>query len=79
MHYRLVPVAGLVLVRMMEEGRQSHVRCINGLPSGTRFVEARIAWDQPPQVLLLVEHESFDRLREGDVIPLHPPPIFEQV
>lgn len=57
------------MVNLFSEGMNNHTKCISGLPKGTKFVYA--IPDTTYGVWMIVEHESFDLLNEGDMIPVH--------
>ena len=77
MRYRRVLISGYLLVSLMQEGNIIHAKCIKGLPEGTRFAYA--IPDTVHGIWIVVEHESFDLLKDCDIIPEHPRPELERL
>lgn len=70
MRYRRVQIWAQLLVESFVENSEYHIRCIKGLPSGTKF-----CYTYPTDeynIWMVVTHESFDELKNGDIIPIHP-------
>lgn len=68
MRYKRVLISGVLLVSMFEEGKVIHAKCVKGLPSGTKF-----CYSFPYEnygIYIVVEHELFPELKNGDEIPL---------
>ena len=77
MKYRRIQISGLMLIHLCGVGNIFHSKCIEGLPIGARF--AYCLPDSVYGIYIVVEHESFDELKDGDEIPIHPSPIFERL
>ena len=79
MRYRRILVSGVFLIDLCIEGSISNrVRCIKGLPEGTKFVYA-IPDARNYGIWFVVEHESFDTIESGGVIPEMDSPAFESM
>lgn len=73
MKYKRVRISGVFLTNLSVEGQESHAKCIKGLPEGTKFV---YAIPEPANgIWMVVEHESFPELKDGDIIPEFESPI----
>jgi hypothetical protein len=77
MRYRKVRISGQFLVNLCITGTFDKVMNVKGLPEGTRF--AYCIPDSYYGIYIVVEHESFDKLEDGALIPDHPQITFEQV
>jgi hypothetical protein len=67
-----VIIYGQILIDMVTKGAEHHIKCIEGLPEGTMF---RYATNEPLfGIAIVVEHQSFKDLKEGDEIPIFPRP-----
>ncbi len=60
-----------------EEGHEIHAKCIKGLPKGAKL--AYVYHNDDFYINAVFEHESFELLKDGDVIPLYEKPQFEQL
>jgi hypothetical protein len=79
MRIRLLPVSAELLVAMAISGTTKTRVRENALPEGTRVIEVRCDPIRFHQALFVIEHPSFDEVREADVIPWHPTPVFEAI
>lgn len=77
MRYRKLLISGQMLVNIFTLGQTSLVKCIKGLPEGTRFAYA--IPDTHYGIWMVVSHSSFDELKDGDLIPEFPHPEMETV
>ena len=77
MRYRKVRFSGYMLVMLSMQDHESLVKCIKGLPEGTKF--AYSIPDSHYGIWLVIEHPSFDLLIDGQEIPDHPDPVFEKI
>jgi hypothetical protein len=69
MRYVRVQVSGTILTDVFTTGFESHVKCLDGLPEGTKF-----AYSLPDSyygISIVVEHESFPEVEDGGMIPLY--------
>ena len=74
---RRVAVHPRVLVDLMINGTGGIDVVDHALPAGTGYVLS--TWDPiGATVWVIVEHESFDPIAEGDVIPEHAAPVFRR-
>ncbi len=79
MRFRRLQITPESLMAMFTDGAETHLRVIsNGLPEGTTFVRITGS-DQFAGIDLIVEHPSFDELKSGDLLPIHPPTVFEDI
>lgn len=76
MRYKRILIHGQLLTNFMITGIIPSIRCIDGLPEGTKFVYAIPSYHRG--VLIVVEHESFLNLRDGAEIPEFLSPKFEK-
>lgn len=77
MKYMRVRVHAGYIVDMLTYGSIFYCRCIEGLPVGTKFVYA--IPDTMYGIWIVVEHESFDELKQGQIIPEYPAPRLEKL
>jgi len=77
MRYRKIKISGMMLALLCVENHESLVRCVKGLPEGTRF--AYSIPDVHHGIWLIVEHPSFELLTDGQEIPDHPDPEFVRI
>lgn len=77
MRYRKVMINGDFLCMMLTEGNEIKHKCIKGLPAGSRF--AYSFTDGYHAIWMVIEHESFDELKSGDIIPDYPGPLLERI
>jgi hypothetical protein len=74
---RRVAVHPRVLVDLMTHGTDGIDVVDHPLPAGARYVLC--TWDPlGATVWIIVEHESFDPIAEGEVIPEHEAPVFRR-
>ncbi len=73
-----ITVSSGFLVDMMTKGKEFHFRCLEGLPKGTQFVRVTPRNDLHG-IDIIVMHESFRDLQDGDIIPELDRPIFERI
>lgn len=59
---------------MQIQNQESHIKCISGLPEGTKFCYS--IPDTLYGIWIVVEHESFPLLKEGEIIPILKPSLF---
>jgi hypothetical protein len=72
---RRVALNPRIVVDLMIAGTDGLDVVANQLPEGTDYLLA--TWDPVNVVVwLIVEHESFDAVAEGAVMPEHPSPVF---
>lgn len=78
MRYKRVIISGEFFTMLATENNEIHAKCVNGLPKGTRF---RYVIPEPYYgVAMVVEHESFPELKDGDEIPtFEPKPEFHKL
>ena len=74
MRYRRMLIHGNMLVNLFKPG-EIHAECITGLPDDATF--AYCYQDNSYGIWVVVESNTFDLLKDGDVIPEHPAPIME--
>lgn len=60
-----------------EEGEEIHAKCIKGVPKDARL--AYVYLSDYFYVNAVFEHESFELLKDGDLIPVLESPMFEQL
>lgn len=70
MRYRLLDIHRVLFLHMLEEGEKHYKVVKNPLPAGVKFIRA--GHDFIGRLILVLEHESFDEVKEGDEIPYHP-------
>lgn len=78
MKYKKILVNGEFLIKMSEENNIIHARCIKGLPEGTKFCYS-IPTNEYYGIYIVIEHESFPNLNEGDLIPNMDDPVWEAI
>jgi len=66
MRYKYIKYSLDFLVKNCIEGKESHFKCIVGLPEGTKFI--RFGHDHMGNLSIIVEHESFPEIKEYDEI-----------
>lgn len=72
---RRVAVLPRIVVDLMINGTDGLDVVQHALPQGTGYVWA--TWDPVNALVwLFVEHESFDEVVEGGLVPEHPSPLF---
>lgn len=49
------------------EGKTYTFKCVKGLPEGVKYVRA--GHDFEGNIFVIVEHESFPEIKNGDLIP----------
>lgn len=69
MRYRRVRIDSSILIHLITKGNEVHVKCLDGLPKGTKFAYVVPHFDYT--IWIVVEHEFFDDLKEGQEIPIH--------
>lgn len=77
MRYKRVMIHPYLFVKWFEEGNEIHAKCIKGLPKDSKF--AYIYQSDSYWINVVFEHESFEKLKDGDLIPILKSPIFEQL
>lgn len=78
MKAKRILISGILLTKVMVAGEETKMRCVKGLPPGTRFLygypEANYG------IWLVVVHDSFPELKDGELIPEWTPlPEFERI
>ncbi len=73
MRYRRIKVHGQIFINIFCERFNAHIRCVSGLPEGTRFAYAVPTQPEDYGCWIVVEHESFDLIPDGGLIPEHTP------
>ncbi len=68
MRYKKVLIHGKLFVDFCTAGFETHVKCVQGLPEGTRFAYA--IPETAYGIWIIVEHESFPLLNDGELIPI---------
>lgn len=71
MRYRRLVIDGQMLINLLTQGTEHRYAVLIGLPAGTKFIYAI-----PESVIgvsLVIEHETFELLDNGDPIPIHIP------
>jgi hypothetical protein len=53
----------------LTQGSVIHLKIVHGLPVGTKFV--RIVEDGVYGISIVIEHNSFKELEDGELIPFH--------
>lgn len=77
MRYRRVVLSGELLVAIFTQNQIHTIRCIQGVPEGTKF---KYAISEPVYgISIVIEHPSFKELKDGDEIPLQPYPMMEKI
>lgn len=69
MRLKRVGISGVLLTNMFEDGLEIHAKIIKGLPKGTQFMYSIPSANYGIEIV--VQHESFDDLKDGDLIPEH--------
>lgn len=76
-HVRRVAVHPRFFVEIMMHGSEAVDVVADALPEGTGYIMA--TWDPIGAVVwIIVEHDSFDPITEGEIIPEHPAPVFRR-
>lgn len=75
--YMRITVSGQFLTLAAIEGHEVHAKCVKGLPEGTVFKYA--IPDAAYGISMVVEHESFAELKDGDLIPIFERPLMENL
>ncbi len=78
MRWRLIRMSIDALAKLFTSG-EHHVRCVSGIPKGAKAVEIRVDSRLRSGAVLIIEHKSFDELKDGALIPEHPAPLFESI
>ena len=78
MRYMRVQVSVWLIVDILTKGHEMHVKNVTGLPEGSKFVHL-IQTEHYGWIDFVFEHESFEELKIGDLIPLFPPPELEKL
>lgn len=79
MRYKILNIHPLFFIHISQHGTEK-VRIIeNSLPEDTKFIRSftndTSGWGS---ISLVIESESFEDLKEGDIIPSIPSPTFEK-
>lgn len=77
MRIRRIQITGFLLTKLCTLDNEFHSKCIKGLPEGARFLYS--IPESTYGIWFVVEHESFDALEDGQIIPIHPMPEFERI
>ena len=77
MRYKQIQIHPSIFGMWFEEGSEFHARCIKGLPQGAKL--AYTYMNSSYMLNAVFEHESFELLKDGDLIPLIDYPMFEQL
>ncbi len=76
MKYMRVRLNRPILMHMLTEGSVINVIVRKGLPDGAEF---RYIIEGTAGIDLVVEHDSFEQLKDGDVIPIFPDILFDTI
>jgi hypothetical protein len=69
---RVMRISPELFLELFSSGDHPGYKVIDhAVPSGTRVINVRLGW--PAWIEVLIEHESFEELKVGDVIPLLAP------
>jgi len=75
MRYKKILISGILLTRIMEKGYTFHAKCVEGIPKDSKFCYS--IPDTINGIWIVIEHESFPELADGDIIPIFDKPMFE--
>jgi hypothetical protein len=78
MKFMRVTVSMKLIMDLLTTGNEVHIRVIEGLPEGTKFAYMMPSLEYG-RMELVVEHESFPELRNGQLIPPLPLPRLEKI
>lgn len=70
MKLRKVRISTIFLLDMMTESYTTNFKTMKGLPKGCEFHS--VIYDGIFGFEIIVRHESFEELKDGDEIPRHP-------
>ena len=74
MRYKVVRINHAFLMMMFTQDAQHLFKVTKGLPEGTKF--CYVMRSDVYSIDLVVTHESFEELQDGDVIPMFEPLMF---
>jgi hypothetical protein len=74
MKYARVTIDSELLMALLTKGPIIHLKVLNGLPKGTKL--RYITSNQVLSIDIIVEHESFKSLSDGEEIPILNSPSF---
>lgn len=77
MRYKRVMIHPTLFAAWFEEGNEVHAKCIKGLPKGAKL--AYTYHSDSFWINAVFEHESFELLKDGELIPVLESPMFEQL
>jgi len=77
MRYRRILIHPFWFENSFIERNITHVGCVKGLPYGAKF--AYSYQEAHYGVWIVFEHESFEPLKDGDLIPIMDSPTFEKI
>ena len=77
MRYKKVLLSGYFFIELFTEGNIIHAECVLGFPKGTKFVYSFT--DQYRGIYIIIEHESFSLLEDGDEIPNFETPLIKKL
>lgn len=81
MKYKILYISPLGLLEICKRGFH-HVQVVaNDLPQDTKYIRSFVDGDTSGwgRIGIVIESESFDELKEGDVIPVLLEPVFEKI
>lgn len=80
MKYKILKVSPYIFIDMCKYGFDKIRIVKDSLPDDAKFIRAHVddvtGWGN---ISLVIESESFDELKDGDLIPIIPYPTFEKV
>jgi len=80
MRHKILYVSPQILIELCKGPSIAAIVVKNVLPSDTKFIRAfnedTSGWGQ---IGLVLESDQFEELKEGDLIPVLPKPVFEKI
>ena len=70
-------VSGVFLTGICINGKLPTIEVTEGLPEGTKFAYA--IPDMTYGIWMVVEHESFPELKDGEIIPVIHSPLYRRI
>ena len=70
MRFRRVRINHRILLAIFTQGSEIGLTVVEGIPPNAKFI--RITSDEVAGIDIIVEHESFTELNDGDIVPFHP-------
>lgn len=76
MKWKRIRINLTVFMRIMTQDAVINVKTLKGIPTGTQFINLCV-YPHIGMIEMIIQHESFPDLKQGDEIPLHEDLLFE--